>query len=72
MDIRLKGRMDGIQAAHKIFYQYDVPVVYLTAFGDEATIDRANGSARFGYITKPFEENELRSTIRSALDRAYC
>ncbi len=72
MDIRLKGRMDGIQAAHQIFYQYDVPVVYLTAFGDEATIDRANGSARFGYITKPFEENELRSTIRNALDQTVC
>ena len=70
MDIRLKGRMDGIQAAHQIFYRYDVPVVYLTAFGDEATIDRANGSARFGYLTKPFEENELRSTIRNALDQA--
>ena len=72
MDIRLKGRMDGIQAAHQIFYRYDVPVVYLTAFGDEATIDRANGSARFGYLTKPFEENELRSTIKSALDRPLC
>ena len=72
MDIRLKGRMDGIQAAHQIFYRYDVPVVYLTAFGDEATIDRANGSARFGYLTKPFEENELRSTIRNALDQTVC
>ena len=72
MDIRLKGRMDGIQAAQQIFYKYDVPVVYLTAFGDDATIDRANGSARFGYLTKPFEENELRSTIRNALDQAYC
>jgi len=72
MDIRLKGRMDGIQAAHKIYYQYDVPVVYLTAFGDEATIDRANGSARFGFLTKPFEENELQSTIRNALVRAAC
>jgi CheY-like chemotaxis protein len=72
MDIRLKGRMDGIQAAQQIFYKYDVPVIYLTAFGDDATIDRANGSARFGYLTKPFEENELRSTIRNALDQAYC
>ncbi|OGD22240.1 MAG: hypothetical protein A2W03_09080 [Candidatus Aminicenantes bacterium RBG_16_63_16] len=72
MDIRLKGRMDGIQAGQQIFYEYDVPVVYLTAYGDDATIDRANGSARFGYLTKPFEENELKSTIRNALDQAYC
>ncbi len=70
MDIRLKGRMDGIQAGQQIFYKFDVPVVYLTAFGDEATIDRANGSARFGYLMKPFEENELRSTIRNALNQA--
>jgi CheY-like chemotaxis protein len=72
MDIRLKGRMDGIQAAQQILHKYDVPVVYLTALGDSATIDRANGSARFGYLTKPFEENELRSTIRNVLDQAYC
>lgn len=72
MDIRLKGSMDGIQAGYQIFYKYDVPVVYLTAFGDDATIDRANGSARFGYLTKPFEENELKSTIRNALVQAAC
>lgn len=71
MDIRLKGSMDGIQAAKQIFYQYDVPVIYLTAFGDDATIKRANGTARFGYLTKPFEENELQSTIKNALVKAY-
>ncbi len=71
MDIRLKGRMDGIQAAHQIFYEYHVPVVYITAFGDESTLKRANGTARYGYITKPFEERELQSTITSALTQAY-
>jgi CheY-like chemotaxis protein len=71
MDIRLKGSMDGIQAAKQIFYKYDVPVIYLTAFGDEGTMKRANGTARFGYLTKPFEENELQSTIKNALIKAY-
>jgi CheY-like chemotaxis protein len=71
MDIRLKGSMDGIQAAKQIFYKYDVPVVYLTAFGDENTMKRANGTARFGYLTKPFEESELQSTIKKALIKAY-
>jgi CheY-like chemotaxis protein len=71
MDIRLKGAMDGIQAAKQIFYEYDVPVVYITAFGDDTTIKRANGTARFGYITKPFEEHELQSTIKNALVKAY-
>jgi CheY-like chemotaxis protein len=71
MDIRLKGTLDGIQAAKQIFYEYDVPVIYITAFGDDATIKRANGTARYGYITKPFEEYELQSTIKDALLKAY-
>ncbi len=71
MDIKLKGNLDGIQAAKQIFYEYNVPVVYITAFGDENTIKRANGMARFGYITKPFEEGELQSTITNALHKAY-
>ncbi len=71
MDIKLKGNLDGIQAAKYIFYEYQVPVVYITAFGDENTIKRANGTARFGYITKPFEEAELKSTIQKALYKAH-
>jgi CheY-like chemotaxis protein len=71
MDIKLKGKLDGIQAAKQIFYEYNVPVVYITAFGDENTLKRANGTARFGYITKPFEEGELQSTINKALHKAY-
>jgi CheY-like chemotaxis protein len=71
MDIKLKGNLDGIQAAKQIFYHYHVPVVYITAFGDESTLKRANGTARFGYITKPFEEKELQSTIQNALHKAY-
>ncbi len=71
MDIKLKGKIDGIEAAQHIFYEYNVPVIYITAYGDENTLERANGSARYGYITKPFEETELQSTIQSALLQAY-
>lgn len=71
MDIKLKGNLDGIQAAKHIYYEYQVPVVYITAFGDENTLKRANGSARFGYITKPFEEAELKATIQKALYKAH-
>ena len=71
MDIKLKGKLDGIQAAHEIFYQYNVPVVYITALGDEGTLKRANGTARYGFITKPFEETDLQSTIQNALNKAY-
>jgi len=71
MDIKLKGKLDGIEAAHEIFTQYNVPVVYITAFGDEGTLKRANGTLRYGYITKPFEETDLQSTVQNALHKAY-
>jgi len=71
MDIKLRGQLDGIQAAKHIFYEYHVPVVYITAFGDENTIKRANGSGRFGYVTKPFEEADLKSAIQKALYKAH-
>lgn len=71
MDIRLKGELDGIEAAKQIFYEYNIPVIYITAFGDENTIKKANGSARYGFITKPFEEDELKSRIQSALEEVY-
>src|SRR4030043_820284 len=71
MDIKLKGKLDGIQAAHEIFYQYKVPVVYITAFGDEGTLKRANGTARYGFITKPFEESDLQSTLQNPPQKAY-
>jgi len=71
MDIKLKGELDGIEAAKQIFFEYNVPVIYITAFGDEKTLERADGSARYGFITKPFEETELQSTIESALSQVY-
>ena len=71
MDIKLKGKLDGIQAAQEILGQYNVPVVYITAFGDEGTLEKANGTARYGFITKPFEETALESTIQNALRIAY-
>jgi PAS domain S-box-containing protein len=69
MDIHLKGEMDGIEAAHRIRTQFDIPVIYLTAFADQDTLDRAKLTAPFGYVLKPFEERELRATIEMALYR---
>src|SRR5437660_2646136 len=53
MDIRLNGRMDGIEAAEAIRTRYDIPVVFLTARADRDTLDRAKLAAPFGYLTKP-------------------
>ncbi|WP_320007929.1 response regulator [Maridesulfovibrio sp.] len=67
MDIKLKGDMDGIEAANIIIKKYDIPIVFLTAFSDEKTLSRAKLSGPFGYLLKPFEEREVRSAIEIAL-----
>ncbi len=59
MDIRLKGRKDGIQAAAELRGSLDVPVVFLTAHSDRATVTRATGTDPHGYILKPFHERDL-------------
>jgi PAS domain S-box-containing protein len=66
MDVRLRGEMDGIQAAEIIRDRFNVPVVYLTAYADEETILRATKTTPFGYLVKPFNERELRATIETA------
>ena len=66
MDVRLRGEMDGIQAAEMIRIRFNVPVVYMTAYADEETIVRAKKTRPFGYLVKPFNERELRATIEIA------
>jgi PAS domain S-box-containing protein len=67
MDIRLKGEMDGVEAAERIHTDLDIPVVYLTAYADETTVQRAKVTEPFGYLRKPLVERELRITIEMAL-----
>jgi len=69
MDVRLKGEMDGIEAAGVIRQEYDIPVIYLSAYADNDTLKRASVTEPFGYILKPFEERELHTTIEMALYR---
>jgi PAS domain S-box-containing protein len=59
--------LNGIQASQHIHQQLDVPIVYLTAYSDEATLQRALATTPYGYIIKPFEDRELRATIETAL-----
>jgi signal transduction histidine kinase len=67
MDIKLKGEMDGIQAAHEIKDRFDIPVVYLTAFGDIDTLKRARATIPYAYIIKPVSERELHCNVEIAL-----
>lgn len=67
MDIMLKGDMTGIEAANIIKERYDIPVIFLTAYADESTIQKAKISEPYGYIIKPFKDNDLQTTIEMAL-----
>ena len=67
MDIRLKGDMDGVEAAEQIRARFHIPVIYLTAYADEMTVQRAKITEPFGYILKPFQTRELQTTIEIAL-----
>jgi CheY-like chemotaxis protein len=69
MDIRLKGKKDGVQATEEIHRQVDVPIVYLTAYSDQLTVDRARGTEYDGFLLKPFRAGELQSTIEIAMQR---
>ena len=67
MDIVLEGYMDGVEAAEQIRDRFDIPVVYLTAYADNKTLQRAKITEPYGYILKPFSERELHTTIEMAL-----
>lgn len=67
MDIMIKGNMTGIEVADVIKKEYNIPVIFLTAYGDEATLSKAKVTEPYGYILKPFKEIDLRSSIEIAL-----
>jgi CheY-like chemotaxis protein len=69
MDIRLKGEKDGVQATKEIHQQVDLPIVYLTAYSDRLSVDRARGTEYDGFVLKPFRAGELQSTIEIAMQR---
>jgi CheY-like chemotaxis protein len=69
MDIRLKGEKDGVQAAQEIRQQVDIPIVYVTAYSDRLTVDRARQTDHDAYVLKPFHRRELQSTIEVAMQR---
>ena len=66
MDIHLQGESDGIEAAGWIRKRYDLPIVFLTAYGDQQTLERAASTHPHGYLVKPFEANQLEVAIQMA------
>jgi PAS domain S-box-containing protein len=69
MDISLHGEMDGVEAAEVIARRFDRPVIYLTAYADRETTERARLTGPHGYLLKPFDETELLIAVEMALYR---
>ncbi|HYP04705.1 MAG TPA: response regulator [Bryobacteraceae bacterium] len=69
MDIRLRGSADGIAAAEVIRDNYRLPVIFLTAFGDGNTLERAKLAEPFGFMVKPVVTTQLPTTIEVALHK---
>ena len=66
-DIRLKDGINGIEVAQEICQEIDIPVVFLTAYSDDQTVEKAKSVTPFGYIIKPVDNRELKITIEMAL-----
>lgn len=67
MDIHLNGNLDGVQTAEIILSTKHIPIIYITAFSDEKTLDRAKLTEPYGFLVKPFEQREVETTIEVAL-----
>jgi signal transduction histidine kinase len=69
MDIKIKGKLDGIDAAQQIKAQLDIPVIFVTAYADDKMIKRAKATDPYGYILKPINKRELHTGVEMALNR---
>src|SRR3954471_22349966 len=69
MDIRIQGERDGIATAEILRRRFRVPVVFLTAYADDTTVERAKRAQPYGYLVKPIKSMELRSAVEVALHK---
>lgn len=69
MDIRIQGAVDGIQVAQEVHQELDIPVIYLTAYEDRETLERASQTQAFGYIKKPIDSCSLQGSIEMAISK---
>ncbi|MBN2102495.1 response regulator [bacterium] len=67
MDIVLRGTLNGIETSKRIKKRFDIPIIYLTAYADRDTLEKAKKTEPYGYLLKPFDDRELRITIEMAL-----
>ena len=69
MDIIIKGKMDGIAASKLIREKYNFPIIFLTAFEDEATLESASSANAEGFLIKPFEDARLKEVIENVFGK---
>ena len=69
MDIHIEGAMDGIETATRLADELNLRVVYLTAYSEDTTLERARATMPYGYLLKPFSERDLHATLQMALER---
>lgn len=69
LDIKLKGEMDGIQLAHQLNEEIDIPIIFLTANADEATFNRAKETLPFAFLSKPYKKLDLQRTLALVVSR---
>ncbi|MGY6562007.1 MAG: LytR/AlgR family response regulator transcription factor [Luteibaculaceae bacterium] len=69
MDIKIKGDKTGIDAALAIKKQINLPIIYLTAYADDATLEKAKQTEPYGYILKPFKEVDIKTAIEMAMHK---
>lgn len=67
MDINIDGSKDGIEIAEIVKERYNIPVIYLTSYSDDDTLERAEKTLPYAYVVKPFEEGHLKSAVKIAL-----
>jgi len=67
MDIRIKGHMNGIEAARRIYHSYKIPVVYLTAYNEDRVRSDENAGLKFDFIPKPFGERDIENILKKYL-----
>ncbi|MBN2461335.1 MAG: response regulator [Candidatus Cloacimonetes bacterium] len=69
MDIKLDENMDGIEAAERIQNNFNIPVIFITAYADKKTMERVKKVNPYGYFLKPFDERELQVNLALALHK---
>lgn len=69
MDINLKGKIDGIEAARQIGERLKIPVIFLSAYDDDSTVTRAQGLKPADYLGKPFEDQTLYAALHQFFSR---